>query len=159
MKKILCPLLFCAAASFPLTSVADQLVRFDGGIGAQPLRAAAPGVPATNDVNGVPPGGRPWVIERLTARVKVDGRISVEGRGLVLGGGATIGTSGGQSVRARLYCGGVPHDTPTLVPLDPNGDFRIDSQLTPNPPFPCASPVLLIINANGSWFAAGIPKQ
>jgi hypothetical protein len=159
MNKALSACLISVAMSLPLAAGADDsrdsLARFEGGIGSQPLRAGA----LVNDVNGVPPGGRPWVIERLSARVKLDGRISVEGRGLVLGGGATIGTSGGQSVRARLFCGGVPHDTPTLVPLDPDGDFRIESQVTPNPPFPCVNPVLLIINAAGSWFAAGIPKQ
>jgi hypothetical protein len=42
------------------------------------------------------------VIERLTAKVKLDGRINVEGRDLVLGGGPSIGTSGGQSARATL---------------------------------------------------------
>jgi hypothetical protein len=156
MNKALSACLISATLSLPLAAnAAESLVRFDGGIGSQPLRAGA----LVNDVNGVPPGGRPWVIERLTADVRLDGRIRVDGRGLVLGGGNNIGTSGGQSVRARLYCGGVPHDTPTLVPLDPNGDFRIDSQVTPNPPFPCANPVLLILSGGGSWFAAGIPKQ
>jgi hypothetical protein len=157
MKKVAGAFLFFLMA-VPLASAAD-IARFDGGIGAQPLRAVAPGVPATNDVNGTPPGGRPWVIERLTARVRDDGRITVDGRGLVIAGGATVGTPSGQSVRARLFCGGLPHDSAAIVPLEPNGDFRIDSQLVPPPPNPCANPVLLIINANGSWFAAGIPKQ
>jgi hypothetical protein len=157
MKKVMGAFLFFLT-TVPFASAAD-IARFDGGIGSHPLRAVAPGVPATNDVNGTAPGGRPWLIERLTARVTVDGRITVDGRGLVIGGGATIGTSAGQSVRARLFCGGLPHDSATLVPLEPNGDFRIHDQLIPPPPNPCANPVLLIINANGSWFAAGIPKQ
>ena len=152
--------LMSVALALPFAASADQrIARFDGGIGSQPLRAAAPGVPATNDVNGTPPGGRPWVISRLTADVQADGRIRVDGRGLLLGGGATVGTPGGQSVRARLFCGGLPHDSAQLVPLDESGDFRIDSVLVPPPPNPCANPVLLIINANGSWFAAGIRKQ
>lgn len=133
----------------------DTIARFDGGIGAQPLRATG----ATNDVNGVPPGGRPWVIERLTADVKANGRITVHGRGLVLAGGPNIGTGGGQSVRAQLFCGGVSHQTPTLVPLDTDGDFRIDDVLSPNPPGVCATPILLIVSGGGNWFAAGIPKQ
>jgi hypothetical protein len=61
-------------------------------------------------------------------------------------------------VRARLICGGVFHDT-AVVPLDAEGDFRIEDTLNPIPPEPCASPVLLIVSAGGSWFAAGIPKQ
>ena len=151
MKKILACLALSALA---LPAAADSIARFEGGIGSQPLRAGA----LTNDVFGVPPGGRPWVIENLSASVSSLGRILVVGRGLILGGGNNIGTSGGQSVRARLFCGGVPHDTVTLVPLDPDGDFRIEDQLLPPPPSVCANPVLLIVSGGGSWFAAGIPK-
>ena len=50
------------------------------------------------------------------------------------------------------------HKTAT-VPLEPDGDFRIDDVLSPAPPSPCDTPVLLIVNANGAWFAAGIVKQ
>ena len=97
------------------------------------------------------------MIERLSVDVKTDGRISVAGRGLLLGGGNGVGTTGGQSVRARLVCGGVFHDT-AIVPLEPDGDFRIDDVLVPAPSVPCASPALLILSGGGSWFAAGIPK-
>jgi hypothetical protein len=155
MNNALSACLLSVALSFPLAaSAAEPLVRFDGGIGSQPLRAGA----LTNDVNGVQPGGRPWVISRLNADVKVDGRISVDGRGLLLAGGNGIGTNGNQSVRARLFCGLVTHDS-GLVPLEANGDFRIDQVLTPIPVSPCANPVLLIVSAGGAWFAAGIPKQ
>ena len=129
------------------------LVRFDGGIGNQPLRGGA----AANVVQGVNPAGTPWVITRLTVDVMTDGRVSIDGRGLLLAGGNGIGTNGGQSVGARLFCGTVPQNS-VLVPLQPNGDFRIDDVLTPLPPNPCENPVLLIVNAGGSWFAAGIPK-
>jgi len=45
----------------------------------------------------------------------------------------------------------------TGVPLDANGNFSIDDVLSPAPPVPCVSPLLLIRNAaNLSWFAAGI---
>jgi hypothetical protein len=43
------------------------------------------------------------------------------------------------------------------VPLEPNGDFRIDDTLD-SAPSACPSPVLLIRNTGGVWFAAGIPK-
>jgi hypothetical protein len=138
----------------PLASAESSLVRFEGGIGSQPLAAGG----AVNAVLGVNPGGRPWVIARLSADVKTDGRISVDGRGLLLAGGNGIGTTGNQSVRARLFCGGVGYDS-DLVALDPAGDFRIEGELSDVPPSPCASPVLLILNAGGSWFAAGIPKR
>ena len=155
MNKAVFACLFSVALSFPLAANAqNSLIRFDGGIGSQPLRAGG----LVNDVFGVPPGGRPWVISRLTAEVLGGRRIMVDGRGLVLAGGNSIGTGGGQSVRARLFCGGVPHDS-ALVPLEDNGDFRIDSALSPTPPSSCAAPVLLIVSGGGSWFAAGIPTD
>ena len=135
-------------------SAAEPLVRFEDGIGAQPLRSG----PAPNVVQGVNPGGLPWVISRLSADVSTDGQIRVDGRGLLLAGGNNIATPGGQSVRARLICAGVPHDS-DLVPLDARGDFRITGFLNPFPPSPCNSPVLLIVSGGGNWFAAGIPKQ
>jgi len=135
-------------------SAAEPLVRFEDGIGVQPLRAG--GLP--NTVQGVPPAGTPWVVSRLSADVSTDGRIKVDGRGLVLAGGNGIGTPAGQSVFTRLVCAGVPHDS-ELVPLDARGDFRIEGFLNPSPPSPCANSVLLVINAGGTWFAAGIPKQ
>jgi hypothetical protein len=139
-----------------VAQAADPLVRFEGGIGAQPLRSG--GTP--NVVNNVPPGGLPWVIARLTAEVATDGRIRVDGRGLLLAGGPAIGTAGGQSVRARLFCDNVAvGDSSPLVPLQPNGDFRIDAVLDGPVPSACNTPVLLVVNASGAWFAAGIPKD
>jgi hypothetical protein len=147
--------LVATAALAPLPATAnDTLVRFDGGIGSQPLRAEG----LVNDVRGLSPGGRPWVIERLKAEVRSDGRIRVEGRGLLLAGGNGIGTAGGQSVHARLYCDAAFSDT-KAVPLDEDGDFRIDDVLIPTPPSVCNTPVLLILNPNNAWFAAGIPKR
>lgn len=152
-----------AAAAFALLACAfpaaaqERLVRFEGGIGVVPVRLTD-GAPAPNNfVRGtvtVPPGGAPWVISRLSADVNVEGRISVDGRGLLLGGGA-IGTNGGQSVRARLFCGTTSHQT-GVVPLEANGDFRIEDTLSPAPSVPCNNPVLLIVSGGGNWFAAGI---
>ncbi len=155
MNKTLsaCLLSLATAASLG-ASAAEPLARFEDGIGVQPLRAG--GLP--NTVQGVQPAGLPWVISRLTADVSTDGRIKVDGRGLLLAGGNGIGTPAGQSVFARLICAGVAHDS-ELVPLDARGDFRIEGFVNPFPPSPCANPVLLIINASGAWFAAGIPKQ
>ena len=134
---------------------ADPVARFEGGIGAQPLRAGA----HPNDVLNVPPGRRPWVMEGLVADVRSDGQIGVDGRGLILAGGPSVGTGGGQSVRARLFCDGALVGDSATVPLQTNGDFRIDGFLGGNPPSTCNNPVLLILNGTGTaWFAAGIPK-
>jgi hypothetical protein len=63
-------------------------------------------------------------------------------------------------VFATLICESVApfveHNT-AAVPLEANGDFRIDDTLS-SAPSECASPVLLIRNTGGVWFAAGIPK-
>jgi len=143
----------------------DSLARFDGGIGVIPVssgvgQGATAEVVNRNIVRGVQPPGQIWVIADLRADVKTDGRIQVDGRGLLLGGGNSIGTNANQTVRATLLCandGNVLHDT-DLVPLEANGDFRIKDSLSPPPPNPCTSPVLLIRNPGGAWFAAGIPK-
>lgn len=151
----------------------DHLVRFEGGIGVIPVSSVAGTAivnPTTgaltfpevtrNDVRGVQAAGQIWVIARLSADVKTSGRIRVKGEGLLLGGGNNVGGNGNASVFATLLCGDVQHSSAlTGVPLDPNGDFRIDDVLTPTPPDPCDSPVLLIRNVAGRWFAAGIPKD
>ncbi len=70
-------------------------------------------------------------------------------------------TNANQRVRATLLCandGNVLHNS-GLVPLEANRDFRINDMLSPAVPFECVSPVLLIRNPAGAWFAAGIPKQ
>ena len=103
-----------------------------------------------------------------------DGHIRADGRGLVFAGGNTIGTavgtagSGGVAVInvfATFICENAapfnPHNTNLVgVPLAENGDFKIDDTLMPPPPrSSCATPVLLIRNAdNRNWFAAGIQK-
>jgi hypothetical protein len=147
----------------------DALARFDGGIGVIP---AANGVGPVNPdgtfpnvklniVRGVLPGAGPWRIADLKAEVGTDGHIRVRGRGLLLASSNSIGQNANQSVFATLICEAaapfVQRNTAvTGVPLDPNGNFRIDDMLNPAPT-ECASPVLLIRNTGGVWFAAGIP--
>ena len=150
----------------------DTLVRFKGGIGVDPVSGIAlgpPVSPVSNVVCGVPPGGVPWRIGRLSAKVETNGHIAVEGRGLLLAGATAtlvhvIATTGGQSVQARLFCNtttsscGTAH-TSGLVPLDANGDFKIDDTLSPSVPPTCTGPVLLITIGAPRWLAAGIPKR
>jgi hypothetical protein len=162
----------------------DFLARFEGGIGVIPVsNGAGPVNPdgtfpnvKLNVVRGVFPGAGPWRIADLRADVDTDGRIKVRGRGLLLASGNLIGRNANQSVFATLICeaaapfierstadttdGVIFHGA---VPLEPNGDFRIDDTLRARNgdpvPSECASPVLLIRSANnGAWLAAGIPK-
>jgi len=149
----------------------DSLARFEGGIGVIPVsNGAGPVNPdgtfpnvKLNVVRGISPGTGPWRIADLRADVDTDGRIKVRGRGLLLANGNSIGQNANQSVFATLLCEGaapfVERSTAFAgVPLEANGDFRIDDTLNPVPTA-CASPVLLIRSStNGAWFAAGIQK-
>jgi hypothetical protein len=163
MKKgliVSIPVLFILGFFVSPVLAQNTLVRFEGGIGVIPVSAG----PAANVVRGVNPGGQPWVIKELDARVRTNGDIGVDGEGLLLAGGNNIGTNGNQSVVATLFCGTQAFSTSPGVPLEPNGDFRIRDRLEPLPlPGICESPVLLIRSFNpqtgpGNWFAAGIPK-
>jgi hypothetical protein len=172
MKVTIVVALLGALASVGMVSARDRdvLVRFDGGIGVIPVQgvvapANADGTFANvtrNIVRGVNPGAGPWRISDLKAAIDTDGRIRVRGRGLLLASTDKIGQNANQSVFATLICEAtapfVEHNTNVAgVPLAANGDFRIDDVLS-QAPTSCASPVLLIRNLAGVWFAAGIQK-
>jgi hypothetical protein len=139
------------------SALAQNLVRFSEGVGVIPTGSA------NTTVRGVTAAGQIWTIRDLAADVKQDGSIRLDGRGLLLASGNGVGSNANASVIATLFCandGNVQHSSNLAgVPLEVNGDFRIDDTLSPVPPNPCTSPVLLIRNAgSGSWFAAGIPR-
>ena len=159
MKKIsmLIAVIFVLGA-MAQSALAQQLVMFNGGIGDITTGST------NTTVRGVAAAGQIWVIKDLTANVKQDGSILVDGRGLLLGAGDGVGSNGNASVFATLFCandGNVQHSSSLAgVPLQVNGDFRIQDSLSPVPPDTCTSPVLLIrVTGAGSWFAAGIPKN
>ena len=146
-----------APAQDAQSPLARNLVRFRGGIGDIPTGSAA------TTVRGVAAAGQIWVIRDLAADVRQNGSIRVDGRGLLLGSGDAVGGNANASVFATLFCandGNAEHSSNLAgVPLDVDGDFRIDDTLSPAPPNPCTSPVLLIRTTGpGSWFAAGIPR-
>jgi hypothetical protein len=159
--------LLFALVALAVTGIAfaenDTDLRFKGGIGVIPVTGvAANGTVNLNIVRGINPGA-PWRITSLDAFVSSDGRIKVLGRGLLLAAGNGIGTNANQSVHATLFCGpaatATAHNTTlTGVALGADGDFRIDDLLSPMPPVICDTPVLLIRNVGGVWFAAGIRK-
>ena len=151
-----------AVAVAGLASAQDTTaLAFKGGIGVQPFTGlSATGTVNLNVVRGVSPAG-PWRISALNVSVGSDGHVLAVGRGLLLAAGNGIGTNGGQKVHVTLFCG--PAATATAhsstaagVALAPNGDFAIDDVLSPLPPVSCTTPVLLVRNAGGLWFAAGI---
>jgi len=144
-----------------------SLVGFRGGIGVDPIsNVVVNGTTTTaipNAVRGVSPAGQIWRIADLDANVTSDGHILVHGEGLLLGGGNGIGTNGGQSVFATLFCGTASAAAPSSsnlagVAIEPDGDFTINDVLSPLPPTSCTTPVLLIQTTAGThpWFAAGI---
>ncbi|MGB0035268.1 MAG: hypothetical protein WBP79_07335 [Candidatus Acidiferrales bacterium] len=156
-----------ALSAFGYGKRENTLVRFNGGIGVDPVsNVVVNGTTTTatpNTVRGISPAGQIWRIADLDADVRLDGHIRVHGRGLLLAGGNGIGTNGGQSVFATVFCG--PAATATAsssnqvgVALESDGDFTIDDVLSPLPPNSCETPVLLIRTAAGAhpWFAAGI---
>jgi hypothetical protein len=148
------------------------LVRFEGAIGADPLTGSS-GVNALNVVRGINPGGRAWVLRRLTASISKDGHISARGAGLLLASGDVIGTRATiTQVGATLACGPASAAATLFnsapAALDAAGNFHITGTLTQdgiNPavlPPTCDNPALLIrsvgaTGALGAWFAAGIP--
>jgi hypothetical protein len=156
-------LAFLALTPVMASAQDDTDLKFKGGIGVIPVTGvAANGTVNLNVVRGVSPGA-PWKIQALEAEVDANGHIKVVGRRLLLATGNGIGTNARQSVHATLFCGpaataSAHNSTVTGVPLEVNGDFRIDDFLSPLPPVTCDNPVLLIRNLGGVWFAAGIPQ-
>ncbi len=153
------------ALVLPFAEAEDTLVRFDGGIGVDPVsNAPGPGAIAAtvtrNIVRGVQPASS-WVIAKLKAEVKDDGRITADGRGLVFASGDAIGTAlvltpTGAAASITVFATLICENVAPFV----ERNFKIDDVLSPPPPpSSCATPVLLIRNAgNGFWFAAGIQK-
>lgn len=171
MKKIATILFTLALTATGAAQGPNLLARFDGGVGVIPVQngAGTPNEDTTlpnvklNVVRGVAPGGGPWTIGDLKAKIETSGHITVDGQGLLLASGNSIGTPAGLNVFASLICETsapfVTHNTAFSVPLAPNGDFHIDDTLA-DVPASCASPVLLIRASAGTgpWLAAGLQK-
>ncbi|MGH8641209.1 MAG: hypothetical protein ACRET6_05830 [Burkholderiales bacterium] len=165
------PYLLFLGVIYPLSAAGDDtLARFKGGIGVIGVSsgvgtAATAEVVNRNIVRDVQPAGQIWVIDKLDAKVGMNGQIRVKGKGLILGGGNNAGRATGQSVFATFICEAAApfverNSNLAGVPLTAEGDFEIDDMLAPAPPLDCASPMLLIRNASGlSWFAVGILRQ
>ncbi len=146
----------------------DFIARFEGGIGVIPAQNGAGPVNGDgtfpnvrlNIVSGVNPGGGPWRIADLRAEVDAIGRIKVRGRGLLLASGNSIGQNANQTVFATLICEAAAPFVEHSTVIDGSARTKRrfpDRRYAESVPVECPSPVLLIRNANGVWFAAGIP--
>lgn len=103
--------------------------------------------PAGPTVNGVNPGGKPWLLRRGSAVVRRDGSLTVRVRGLVFTESGTTTPNGGAAlpaVSASLFCNGATTavGTTAAAPLSPTGDAKITGMVTL--PATCAAPVVMV---------------
>ena len=119
-----------------------------------------------NDVQGIPPGGRPWFTTRGQAEFSPStGDLRFRVRGLVLLGGNAAGTPGAiTTVKGTIVCNGPIIIDSTPVPLSPEGDAEFNGQVAPTPG--CANPIFLIRIGPGTagstqnpWIAAGVVRR
>jgi len=106
----------------------------------------APSLPTDPAIDGVAPGGVPWVIDRSTARVQADGRVRVKIEGLVIPiahGTLPAGTAlPVTTVSASVVCAGGATATTAAEPISEDGDARIDDTVAL--PSSCLAPVVLV---------------
>jgi hypothetical protein len=83
-------------------------------------------------INGVGPGGAPWIIDRGEVRVRDDGRMEVRIEGLQIPAADGSASNPVASINAVLYCGGQPVANSGPQPMSvPEGDarFRVELQV------------------------------
>jgi hypothetical protein len=123
----------------------------DGG-GHNLVRADfTPSLPTDPAINGVKPGGAPWIIDKGTVRVRDDGRIKVRIEGLQVLRPTGLADNPVPNITASLYCDGATTAAAvsTLQPMTvPDGDARFSETLM-NAPENCGAATVLI-NPNGA---------
>lgn len=130
----------------------------DDGIGEDRQGAAlsatlAPSQPSDPAIDGVNPGGVPWVLTRGSVQLDANGRIRVSIRGLVIPiahGTFPAGTAlPVTTVSASLYCApGAAVATTMAVPISSTGNATIVDTITL--PATCLAPVVLVHPNGGS---------
>lgn len=121
---------------------------------------------ALNPINGVPGGGRPWVIRDANGRLQANGRLDIFVRNLIIPAseGPQFGINPAEFFRAIVSCTTLDElDQPVIVNTitqngaevmigDPrNGNARISEVIVL--PDPCLAPVIFVTSPTGSWFA------
>jgi hypothetical protein len=103
----------------------------DGGDGNDLIRAdLVPSMPTDDAINGVAPGGAPWILSRGEVRVRDNGRMDVRIQGLQIprNGGADNPIP---AIDAVLYCSGVATADSGPQPMTvPDGDARFRAYLS-----------------------------
>jgi len=118
----------------------------------------APSQPTDPAIDGVNPGGVPWVLKRGSVQLQANGGIRVSIRGLVIPiahGTFPAGTAlPVTTVSASLYCApGAAAATTMTVPLTSTGDATIVDTITL--PATCLAPVVLVHpNGGGTAYIA-----
>lgn len=103
----------------------------DGGDGGDIIDAnLTPSQVNDPAINGVAPGGAPWIIDRGEVRVRDDGRMDVRIEGLQIPAADGSASNPVASINAVLYCGGmaVANSGPHAMTV-PGGDARFRVQL------------------------------
>lgn len=157
-KRLLVGLLAATA----LVSSATLAFGHGGRGGHDDFRSTlAPSVPTDPAINGVTPGGAPWVLDRGSVRVDDDGDLRLRVRGLVIPSPPGDGTPGGvTTITASVHCGGTAADTSESEEIDRDGDARIRDEL--DLPDKCLAPVVLVHpNGNAGVYiaASGIEED
>lgn len=105
-------------------ALSPSAVLAQGG-GKNLIRAdLTPSLPTDAAINGVAPGGLPWILDRGEVRVRANGRtdVRIEGLQIPRNGGADNPVA---SINAVLYCGGLPAADSGPQPMTvPGGDAR-----------------------------------
>ena len=137
------PVAILGAASALALSLAPSAALASHGHGHNLIRAdLTPSMPTDPAINGVNPGGAPWILKHGTVRVRENGRMDVRIQGLQIprNGGADNPVA---SIDAVLYCGGMQVADSGPQPMTvPGGDARFRVFLTV--PETCDSATVLI---------------
>lgn len=147
MKRMLPTTMLGAALALalsPSAALADQGQDSGRRLGNDVLRAGlTPAVPTDAPVDGVNPGGLPWVIDRGEVRLRVGGRLDIRIEGLQVPRADGTTDNPVASVDAVVYCAGVQVADSGPRPLSvPGGDLRFRTEV--DVPTACASPTILI---------------
>ena len=156
------------AFDVPAAQAADDKVKWEdiAGVTTPVIAAATAGAVVPNDVQTIPPGGRPWFVQRGDAEFRpVTGELRFKVNGLVLlGGGFTGTTDGVTQVKGTIVCNGPVVVDSDPVPLSPQGDAEFHGHVTPVPS--CVNPIFLIRIGPGTagstadrWIAAGVVRR